>query len=133
LDIDNFKLINDSLGHAAGDELLVQIAPRLRTALRPGDMIARLGGDEFVVLLDHVRDQLSATELAQRVVDSFGAPFELEVGEHFAKVSLGVALAKPASSTPAGLIRDADAALYHAKEGGRGRFEVFDHSMRTRT
>ena len=133
LDVDNFKLVNDSLGHAAGDQLLVQIAPRLRAALRPADVIARFGGDEFVVLIDEVREHRAAAEVAQRIVDAFDTPFALEVGEHFAKVSVGIALAKPKASTPAGLIRDADAALYHAKETGRARFEVFDHTMRTRT
>jgi diguanylate cyclase (GGDEF)-like protein/PAS domain S-box-containing protein len=133
LDIDNFKLINDSLGHAAGDELLMQIAPRLSTALRPEDMIARFGGDEFVMLLEQIGDERAAARVAERIVGAFELPFDLRANEHFAKVSVGIALANRANRAPDGLIRDADAALYHAKERGRARFEVFDHMMRTRT
>src|SRR3989440_2029644 len=132
LDIDNFKLINDSLGHAAGDELLTKIAPRLQSALRYQDMIARFGGDEFVVLLERVGDEAGAAQLAARMISAFASPFALRTSEHFAKVSIGVALADHPGCSPHVLIRDADAALYHAKERGRGRFEVFDQMMRTR-
>jgi diguanylate cyclase (GGDEF)-like protein/PAS domain S-box-containing protein len=133
LDIDNFKLVNDSLGHSAGDELLMKIAPRLRTALRPDDTIARLGGDEFVVLLERVPDERSAARVAERIVATFELPFELGAGEHFAKASLGIAIAGAEGSRPASLIRDADAAMYQAKARGRGRFEIFDRAMRART
>jgi diguanylate cyclase (GGDEF)-like protein/PAS domain S-box-containing protein len=133
LDIDNFKLVNDSLGHSAGDELLMKIAPRLETALRPGDTIARLGGDEFVVLLDRIPDERSAARVAERIVASFEAPFQLSAGEHFAKASLGIAIAGAEGSEPASLIRDADAAMYQAKARGRARFEIFDRAMRART
>jgi diguanylate cyclase (GGDEF)-like protein/PAS domain S-box-containing protein len=133
LDIDNFKLVNDSLGHSAGDELLMKIAPRLQTALRPDDTIARLGGDEFVVLLDRIPDERSAARVAERIVASFEAPFELSAGEHFAKASLGIAIAGAEGSEPASLIRDADAAMYQAKARGRARFEIFDRAMRARS
>jgi diguanylate cyclase (GGDEF)-like protein/PAS domain S-box-containing protein len=133
LDIDNFKLVNDSLGHSAGDELLMKIAPRLQTALRPDDTIARLGGDEFVVLLDRIPDERSAARVAERIVGAFEAPFELSAGEHFAKASLGIAIAGAESSEPASLIRDADAAMYQAKARGRARFEIFDRAMRARS
>jgi diguanylate cyclase (GGDEF)-like protein/PAS domain S-box-containing protein len=133
LDIDNFKLVNDSLGHGAGDELLIKIAPRLQTALRPGDTIARLGGDEFLVLLDRIPDERSAARVAERIVAAFEAPFQLSAGEHFAKASLGISISSAEGSLPAGLIRDADAAMYQAKARGRGRFEIFDRAMRART
>jgi len=133
LDIDNFKLVNDSLGHGAGDELLMEIAPRLAGALRPGDTIARLGGDEFVVLLEQIPDESAAARVAERMVAVFELPFELSAGEHFAKASLGIALASDSDHLPANLVRDADAAMYQAKSRGRGRFEVFDRAMRLRT
>jgi diguanylate cyclase (GGDEF)-like protein/PAS domain S-box-containing protein len=133
LDIDNFKLVNDSLGHSAGDELLTKIAPRLRTALRPGDTIARLGGDEFVVLLEQVPDERVAARVAARIVACFEAPFALSAGEHFAKASLGIAIAGSEGSLPANLIRDADAAMYQAKAHGRARYEIFDRAMRARS
>jgi diguanylate cyclase (GGDEF)-like protein/PAS domain S-box-containing protein len=133
LDIDNFKLVNDSLGHGAGDELLMEIAPRLAGALRPGDTIARLGGDEFVVLLEQIPDESAAARVAERMVAVFELPFELSAGEHFAKASLGIALAGDSDRLPANLVRDADAAMYQAKSRGRGRFEVFDRAMRLRT
>jgi diguanylate cyclase (GGDEF)-like protein/PAS domain S-box-containing protein len=133
LDIDNFKLVNDSLGHGAGDELLMQIAPRLKVSLRPGDTIARLGGDEFVVLLEQIPDESAAARVAERMVTAFELPFVLSAGEHFAKASLGIALAGASDRLPANLVRDADAAMYQAKGRGRGRFEVFDRAMRLRT
>jgi len=133
IDIDNFKLVNDSLGHGAGDELLMQIAPRLRATLRPNDVIARLGGDEFVILVEEVTGERAAKRVAERIVAAFEAPFQLRGAEHFAKASLGIALARGDNRTPAGLLRDADAALYQAKRKGRARFELFDRAMRART
>src|SRR5207244_4433590 len=133
LDIDNFKLVNDSLGHGYGDELLTKIAPRLMTALRPGDTVARLGGDEFVVLLEDISGQGDAALIAERVVAALEVPFRLATGEQFAKASLGIAVAAGNDTVPASLIRDADAAMYEAKERGRARFEMFDRAMRTRT
>jgi diguanylate cyclase (GGDEF)-like protein/PAS domain S-box-containing protein len=133
LDIDNFKLVNDSLGHSAGDELLMEIAPRLQGALRPSDTIARLGGDEFVVLLEQVPHARAAARVAERIVAAFEVPFQLTAGEHFAKASLGIAIADDSDSVPASLVRDADAAMYQAKGNGRGSFEVFDRAMRIRT
>jgi diguanylate cyclase (GGDEF)-like protein/PAS domain S-box-containing protein len=133
LDIDNFKLVNDSLGHSAGDELLIQIAPRLQGALRPSDTIARFGGDEFVVLLEQVGDGRAATRVAERLVAALDVPFGLTGGEHFAKASIGIAIADGAESTPTSLVRDADAAMYEAKASRRGAFELFDREMRQRT
>jgi len=133
LDIDNFKLVNDSLGHEAGDELLSQIAPRLVNAMRPGDTIARLGGDEFVVLIEGLADPAGVSMIAERIISALELPFRLAAGEHYAKASLGIAIAGPGDVAPASLIRDADAAMYEAKGRGRGRFEVFNRAMRTRS
>ncbi|HTZ64108.1 MAG TPA: EAL domain-containing protein [Solirubrobacteraceae bacterium] len=133
LDLDNFKLVNDSLGHSTGDELLIEIAPRLRTAVRPGDTIARLGGDEFVVLLEGIPGQGVALRVAERIVSAFELPFQLSVGEHYAKASVGIAISDGQGSPADSLMRDADAAMYQAKERGRARFEIFDRAMRART
>ena len=110
----------------------MQIAPRLRTALRPQDTIARLGGDEFVVLLEQVDGEDAAAAIAKRIVAAFELPFDLHAGEHFAKVSLGIAISGETDSQPNKLISDADAAMYQAKERGRARFEIFDGAMRAR-
>jgi diguanylate cyclase (GGDEF)-like protein/PAS domain S-box-containing protein len=133
LDIDNFKLVNDSLGHEAGDELLIKIAPRLVSAMRPGDTVARLGGDEFVVLIEGLADPAGVTMIAERIISALQVPFKLAAGEHFATASLGIAIAGPEAKRPASLIRDADAAMYEAKSRGPGRFEVFNREMRTRS
>jgi len=135
LDLDHFKLINDSLGHHAGDELLRAVAPRLRAHLRPGDIVARFGGDEFGVLVDRLADEDEAVAIADRVSAAFGEPFVIDGVEHFITASLGIAVARPSTREPAEpdmLIRDADAAMYRAKERGRSRCEFFDAEMRAR-
>jgi diguanylate cyclase (GGDEF)-like protein/PAS domain S-box-containing protein len=135
LDLDHFKLINDSTGHHAGDELLRAIAPRLRAHLRPGDIVARFGGDEFGVLVDRLADEEEAMAIADRVADAFTEPYSMGGADHFVTASIGVAVARPTGREPADadlLIRDADAAMYRAKERGRGRCEMFDAEMRAR-
>src|SRR4051794_28983536 len=132
IDLDNFKVVNDSLGHNAGDRLLVELAGRLRSAIRPSDTIARFGGDEFVVLCEDISDARDAVMVGQRIVESASDPFMLEGREMFASASVGVALALDPDSTPETLLRDADAAMYRAKERGRGRVEVFDEALRAR-
>jgi diguanylate cyclase (GGDEF)-like protein len=131
LDLDHFKVINDSLGHPAGDALLREVAPRLRHAIRPGDTVARFGGDEFGVLLRGIVDERDATRVAERVASELLTPFAVAGREHFVSVSTGIALGS-GGQRPDDLIRDADAAMYSAKDRGRGRYEVFDQAMRAR-
>jgi diguanylate cyclase (GGDEF)-like protein len=130
VDLDRFKVINDSLGHAAGDELLLALVPRLRDALRPSDTIARLGGDEFVVVCEELAGPRDAVAVAERVAATVAQPMTLVSGAHQASVSIGIAVASRAEDTAESLLRDADAAMYRAKERGRGRYEVFDEPMR---
>ncbi len=130
LDLDGFKTINDSLGHAAGDEVLLALAPRLSEAVRTTDTVARLGGDEFVVICPDVAGPHGATEVAERIAAAVTRPLVLASGEHFCTVSVGGTLAASHQDTPESLLRDADAAMYRAKERGRGRYELFDEAMR---
>jgi diguanylate cyclase (GGDEF)-like protein/PAS domain S-box-containing protein len=132
LDLDHFKLVNDSLGHQAGDELLIALAPRLEDAVRPSDTVARLGGDEFVVVCEDLDGVRAAIQVAERLVGAVSQPLVLGDEEHFATASLGIALAESADADPQTLIRDADAAMNRAKERGRGRYELFDASLRQR-
>jgi diguanylate cyclase (GGDEF)-like protein len=129
IDLDRFKVVNDSLGHAAGDALLVEVANRINACLRTGDTAARLGGDEFTVLLEDIEDQSQATEVADRIADALRLPVVLDGREVFASASLGIALSSPRRSDAAGLLRNADMALYRAKADGRARYAVFDPSM----
>ncbi|HRW38650.1 MAG: EAL domain-containing protein [Acidimicrobiales bacterium] len=129
LDLDRFKLVNDSLGHEAGDLLLVEVARRLTATVRTADTVARLGGDEFVVLVDGVRDE-EVLALADRLANVVAQPIDLPQGTVNTSTSIGIAFA----SDPAGaanLLRDADTALYRAKEKGRNRFHVFTDSLRS--
>jgi diguanylate cyclase (GGDEF)-like protein/PAS domain S-box-containing protein len=130
LDVDRFKTINDSFGHAAGDEVLLALALRLTGAVRPSDTVARLGGDEFVVICPAVDGAREATDVAERLAGAIHLPLVLDSGEHFLEVSIGITLTAH-QDTPGSLLRDADAAMYRAKERGRGRYELFDQAMRT--
>jgi diguanylate cyclase (GGDEF)-like protein/PAS domain S-box-containing protein len=129
LDIDRFKLVNDSLGHGAGDDLLVAFAGRIREILRDIDILARLGGDEFVILLEDVSDPGYANAIVERLQQALRKPFGLQGKEVFAPASFGVVLNTQDYEQPDMIIRDADAAMYHAKETGRGQVKVFDKKL----
>ena len=129
LDLDRFKVINDSLGHMVGDQLLVAIAQRLQTCLRPGDTVARLGGDEFTILLDDINGVDDVHRVAGRIQSELAAPFPLGSHEVYATVSIGIALGAPHYRRPEEVLRDADTAMYRAKSEGRARHEIFDTGM----
>ena len=129
LDLDRFKVVNDSLGHMAGDELLVALAERLLRCLRPGDRVARLGGDEFTVLLDDMDDVAGATSIADRIHDELVAPFAIGGREVFTSASIGIATSRTGYELPEAVLRDADLAMYRAKGRGGSRYEVFDVQM----
>lgn len=132
VDLDRFGLVNDSLGHQIGDELLTAAAPRLRKALRSTDTVARFGGDEFGILLEEIGGERDAIEMAQRIAGVFTRPFLLDGNEHFVTTSIGISLAQ-GGELAENLVRDADSALNRAKERGRARYELFDDAMRDRT
>ena len=128
LDLDRFKIVNDSLGHLAGDGLLVEVADRLLSTLRPGDTVARLGGDEFTVLLEDLTDFEEAEGVADRVLSALEAPFALADQDVYLSASIGISMV-PVGATPEEIIRDADAAMYRAKNEGRGRHALFDSTL----
>ncbi len=129
VDIDRFKVVNDGLGHGAGDQILVGFAERLRSIVRPDDTIARFGGDEFVVLSEQPDGSRTILAIADRLEDALSTPFTIDDGrEVFLTVSMGLAIGR--GPTPEVLLRSADAAMYRAKERGRNRLEVFDDAMR---
>ena len=132
LDLDRFKVVNDSLGHVVGDQLLVGIAGRLEKCLRPEDTVARLGGDEFTVLLEDINDISDATRVAERVHKELESPFHLSGHEVYTTASIGIALSATGYDAPDQILRDADTAMYRAKALGKARHEVFDTGMHTR-
>jgi diguanylate cyclase (GGDEF)-like protein/PAS domain S-box-containing protein len=132
LDIDRFKVINDSLGHVLGDQLLIEVARRLEAALRPGDTVARLGGDEFTILLEDVPTAADARKVADRLHEELKAPFLLATEEVFSGASIGIAHGSAEYARPEDILRDGDTALYRAKAQGRGRCVEFDSSMHDR-
>jgi len=132
LDLDRFKAINDSLGHQAGDELLMETARRLERCVRPGDTLARLGGDEFTVLLDNINCEADAVGVAERIHEELSAPLDVRGYEMFTSVSVGIALSSAGYECPEDMLRDADTAMYRAKAGGRSRHQVFAGDMHQR-
>jgi diguanylate cyclase (GGDEF)-like protein/PAS domain S-box-containing protein len=129
LDLDRFKVINDSLGHLVGDELLVAVSRRLEACLREGDVLARLGGDEFAIFLNELRDEAQANAIAFRIQESLSAAFPIGGREVFTSTSIGIAFSAFRYGNPEEIMRDADTAMYHAKARGKARHEVFDAHM----
>ena len=129
LDLDRFKVVNDSLGHLAGDELLISVSRRLESCLREGDVLARLGGDEFAIFLHDLRDEKQANGIAFRIQDAFSAAFPIGSREVFTSTSIGIAFSDFRYVSPEEIMRDADIAMYHAKARGKARHEVFDAQM----
>jgi diguanylate cyclase (GGDEF)-like protein/PAS domain S-box-containing protein len=132
LDFDRFKAVNDSLGHSAGDELLIGFATRIKSVLRTTDTVARLGGDEFAVLVEDVTSDERVVELAQRIQDTFRAPFRIEGTNITSSASIGIAYGNAKYESPDDVIRDADLAMYKAKTQGKAQYAVFDSSLHDR-
>ena len=133
VDLDRFKVVNDSLGHTVGDMLLIVIAMRLQACMRSEDTLARLGGDHYVVLLENIQDAREAIEIAEKIHNNLKEPFSLHGNELHVTVSIGIALSSTDYHRPADLLRDADLAMYRAKQMGRGCSVVFDKAMRDRS
>lgn len=130
IDLDRFKIVNDSLGHQIGDELLIGIAERLRECLRPSDMVARLGGDEFTILVEGKYDPKEVVRIAERIREKFLSPFNLSGHEIFSSASIGILHASDKYTKPEDVMRDADIAMYQAKRAGKSRHEIFNQHMR---
>jgi len=131
LDFDRFKLINDSLGHNAGDEFLVQVSRRIAECLRPEDVVARLGGDEFAVLVNHLEHERDAVQLADRLMQALRQPFMVADTELMTSASVGITFSALGYANPEDVLRDADIAMYKAKAAGKARYALFDASLHT--
>ena len=131
IDLDRFKVVNDSLGHLVGDELLKSVARQLQASLRQTDAVARFGGDEFVLLLEDIKDLDEPIRVAERIQNQLRQPFNLNDYEVFTEISIGIILSTMDYDRPEDVLRDADIAMYYAKAQGRGRYEVFDPAMQT--
>lgn len=133
LDFDRFKYVNDSLGHTFGDQLLIEISNRLRSCVRQVDTVARFGGDEFAILLDGINSSTLAIHLAERIQQAMTSPFCIDGHETFLTTSVGISLSTAEYDEPEEVLRDADIAMYRAKEGGKARHEIFDKAMHAQT
>lgn len=133
LDLDRFKIINDSLGHLVGDQLLIYVSERLSEAVRPEDTVARLGGDEFAIILEDITDQAHAEQITGRLQEQLSLPFYIDGIEIFTTASIGIALSSPDYERPEEMIRDADIAMYQVKGKGKASHEVFESGMYTST
>ncbi|TME35390.1 MAG: EAL domain-containing protein [Chloroflexi bacterium] len=130
LDLDNFKVINDSLGHQAGDALLVEVADRLKSCVRAGDTVARLGGDEFTILLEELDEEAEASRAAERIGEALRGPLAIGDRDVFVSASIGLALSAPRRTHPDSLLRNADIAMYRSKATGKARHSIFDSGMK---
>ncbi len=128
IDLDNFKVVNDSLGHQAGDRMLLEVTERIKSCLRPDDTLARLGGDEFVILIENAAGS-AAQMVAERIVKVLDEPIYIEHQACFTSASIGIAMSENSEDIPQFLLRDADTAMYAAKTSGKGKFSIFDRSM----
>jgi len=131
LDLDGFKEVNDSLGHAAGDRLLIQVAERLQSCVRPSDTVARFGGDEFAVLIEDASDDVDVIQVAERVLEGLRQPFVVNGRELHVRGSLGIARMDGDVDGADHLLRNADLAMYRAKATGQGGYERYDPQMHT--
>jgi diguanylate cyclase (GGDEF)-like protein len=129
IDLDRFKVINDSLGHSIGDQLLIGVSNLLQECVRENDLVARLGGDEFVILLDGIKSIQDATSIGERIQQKMRSPFELQSQNIFTSASIGIVFGSSEYSNPADLMRDADIAMYRAKDKGKARYTIFDQTM----
>ncbi len=129
IDLDRFKVINDSLGHLIGDQLLIAVSNLLQECVRENDLVARLGGDEFVILLDGIKSVKDATLIGERIQQRMRSPFELQSQNIFTSASIGIVFSSTEYSNPADLMRDADIAMYRAKDKGKARYTIFDQTM----
>ena len=132
LDLDRFKIVNDSLGHLIGDQLLISVSRRLEACLRPGDSLARLGGDEFAILLNALQDEQQSNAIAFQIQEALSAPFSIGGREVFTSASIGIAPGLRHYANPDEIMRDADTAMYQAKASGKARHELFDADMHAR-
>ena len=133
MDLDRFKIVNDSLGHQSGDVLLLEIAKKLELLVRPGDMVARLGGDEFVLLVENISRKDDVVEIAERILKQLQQPVTISNQEIYSSGSIGVVFGSSEYDKPDDIVRDADLAMYRAKEKGKGRFELFDSQFHSGT
>jgi diguanylate cyclase (GGDEF)-like protein/PAS domain S-box-containing protein len=131
-DLDDFKVINDSLGHSAGDQLLIEVAARVQTCIRANDLLARLGGDEFTLLLEHIESEAEAVAIADRIAEVLDDPFDIDEHEVFATTSIGIAIGNSNSPSAEDILRNADLAMYEAKNSGKDRYAIFEPSMNSR-